>query len=80
MNITCADDEGARSTVIALAKEIGFEGVDAGRLDASRNIKNLGLLVGQLAYGSGFGNPPYAARLCSVVCCSTLTCLAGRVA
>jgi predicted dinucleotide-binding enzyme len=29
MNITCADDEGARSTVIALAKQIGFEGVDA---------------------------------------------------
>jgi predicted dinucleotide-binding enzyme len=41
---------------IALAKEIGFEGVDAGHLDASRNIENLGLLVGQLAYGSGFGN------------------------
>jgi hypothetical protein len=31
-------------------------GVDAGHLDASRNIENLGLLVGQLAYGSGFGN------------------------
>ena len=30
MNITCADNEGARSTVIARAKEIGFEGVDAG--------------------------------------------------
>jgi predicted dinucleotide-binding enzyme len=29
MNITCADDEGARSTVITLAKEIGLEGVDA---------------------------------------------------
>jgi predicted dinucleotide-binding enzyme len=29
MNITCADDEAARSTVIALAKEIGFESVDA---------------------------------------------------
>jgi hypothetical protein len=29
MNITCADDEGARSTVIAVAKEIGFGGVDA---------------------------------------------------
>ncbi len=29
MNISCADDEGARSTVIALAKEIGFEGVEA---------------------------------------------------
>src|SRR4029077_13349550 len=25
---TCADDKAARSTVIALAKEIGFEGVD----------------------------------------------------
>jgi predicted dinucleotide-binding enzyme len=28
--------------------KIGFEGVDAGHLDASRNIENLGLLVGQL--------------------------------
>jgi hypothetical protein len=28
----------------------------AGHLDASRNIENLGLLVGQLAYGLGFGN------------------------
>jgi hypothetical protein len=50
------DVAAARSTVIALAKEIGFEGVDAGHLDASPNIENLGLLVGQLAYGSGFGN------------------------
>jgi len=53
---TCADDKAARSTVIALANEIGFEGMDAGHLDASRNIENLALLVGQLAYGSGFGN------------------------
>jgi predicted dinucleotide-binding enzyme len=30
---TCADDEAARLTVIALAKEIVFEGVDAGQLD-----------------------------------------------
>jgi predicted dinucleotide-binding enzyme len=52
----CADDEAARSTVIALAKEIGLEGVDIGHLDSSPNIENLGLLVGQLAYGSGFGN------------------------
>lgn len=39
---TCADEEAACSTVIALAKEIVFEGVDAGQLDASRNIENLG--------------------------------------
>jgi predicted dinucleotide-binding enzyme len=51
---TCVDDNAARSAVIALSKEIGFEGVDAGHLDASRNIENLGLLVGQL--GSGFGD------------------------
>ena len=35
---------------------MAFEGMDAGHLDASRNIENLGLLVGQLSYGSGFGN------------------------
>ena len=70
---TCADDNAARSAVIALAKEIGFEGVDAGHLDASCNIENLGLLVGQLAYGSGFGNRVTLARLCSVVSRSTLT-------
>jgi predicted dinucleotide-binding enzyme len=32
--------------VIALAKDIGFDGLDAGPLDASGNIENLGLLVG----------------------------------
>ena len=53
---TCADDKAGRSTVIAPAKEIGFEGMGAGHLDASRNIEKLGLLVGQLACGSGFGN------------------------
>jgi hypothetical protein len=62
---TCADNKAARSAVIALAKEIGFDGVDAGHLDASRNVENLGLLAGQLAYGSGFGDRvtlrPYVA-------------------
>jgi predicted dinucleotide-binding enzyme len=53
---TCADDDKARSVVIGLAGEIGFEGVDAGRLDTSLNLENLGLLVGQLAYGAGYGN------------------------
>ena len=53
---TCVDDNAARSAVIGPSKETGFEGVDAGHLDASRNIENLGLLVGQLAYGSGFGD------------------------
>jgi hypothetical protein len=34
---TCAGDEAARSTVIALAKEIGFEGVDGGSRPAARH-------------------------------------------
>lgn len=51
-----ADDTAERSTVVALDTEIGFEGMDAGHPDASRNIQNLDLLVFQLAYGSGFGD------------------------
>jgi 8-hydroxy-5-deazaflavin:NADPH oxidoreductase len=53
---TCADDNEARAVVVGLTEEIGFEGVDAGRLDASRNVENLGLLLMQLAYGAGYGN------------------------
>src|SRR5260370_39608319 len=34
---TCADDKAARSNVIALAKEIGFEGVDDAHPYASRD-------------------------------------------
>ena len=41
--------------MIALAREIGFDGVDAGRTTLTQH-ENLGLLVGQLAYGSGFGD------------------------
>jgi 8-hydroxy-5-deazaflavin:NADPH oxidoreductase len=52
----CTDDDNARTMVIALAKEIGFDGVDPGRSDASRNVENLGLLVGHLAYGAGYGD------------------------
>jgi hypothetical protein len=63
--------------VIALAKEIVFEGVDAGQLDASRNIENLGLLVGHPCLWIRLRKPRYAARLCRVVRCSTVTGL-GR--
>jgi len=62
----CVSTVGRVDQVSALALElvsrhpdvlvVPFEGVDAGHLDASRNIENLDLLLGQLAYGSGFGN------------------------
>ena len=43
-------DEAERSTVIALAKEIGFEGVDAGHLDAKvRRPRQTNLLDRDLA-------------------------------
>jgi predicted dinucleotide-binding enzyme len=73
---TCADDETARSTVIALAKEIVFGGVDAGQLDASRNIENLGQML-DISPVDQASQPRYAARLCRVVRCSTVTGLAG---
>ena len=67
----------ARSTVMALAKEIGFEGVDAGHLDASRNIENLAWSWHSFLR-NGLRKPRYAACVCSVVSCSTLTCLADE--
>ena len=53
---TCADDENARQTVIGLAEDIGFEGVDAGLLAASGGVEHLGMIVFHLAYGAGLGN------------------------
>jgi len=39
-----------------LAADVVFVATPLATLDGSRNIENLGLIVAQLAYGSGFGN------------------------
>jgi hypothetical protein len=40
----CADDEAARATVIALAKEIGFEGVDERNIEKPRPARGTACL------------------------------------
>jgi predicted dinucleotide-binding enzyme len=58
----CGDDAGAKSTVGALAAQLGFEVVDAGPLTAARTLEPMALLWIQLAYQQGMG-PNHALRL-----------------
>jgi 8-hydroxy-5-deazaflavin:NADPH oxidoreductase len=51
----CADDARARKRVAGLVEEVGFEPVNAGRLDASRAVEDMGLLTAHLAYGAKYG-------------------------
>jgi predicted dinucleotide-binding enzyme len=48
--LVAGDDAGAKSTVLELAKAIGFEAVDAGPLRNARLIEPLGYLNIQLGY------------------------------
>ena len=50
-----ADDESARNTVLELAREIGFDGVNAGPLTNARWLETLGYLNIQLGYVVGHG-------------------------
>ena len=58
----CGDDEEAKSTVMGLAEEIGFDPVDAGGIQSSRLLEPLAMLWISLAYGLGNG-PNIAFRL-----------------
>ncbi|HVE71551.1 MAG TPA: NAD(P)-binding domain-containing protein [Thermoanaerobaculia bacterium] len=49
------DDEGARETVMQLAREIGFDAVNAGPLQNARWLETLGYLNIQLGYVVGHG-------------------------
>jgi NADPH-dependent F420 reductase len=52
----CGDDQAAKDTVRDLAKELGFDAVDAGPLRNARYLEPLAELVIQLAYVQGVGN------------------------
>lgn len=54
-NFVAADDAGAKSTVLELAREIGFDAVDAGPLKNARMIEPLAFLNIQLGYALGMG-------------------------
>lgn len=49
------DDEGARDTALQLAREIGFDAVNAGSLQNARWLETLGYLNIQLGYVVGHG-------------------------
>ncbi|HYR29815.1 MAG TPA: NAD(P)-binding domain-containing protein [Thermoanaerobaculia bacterium] len=49
------DDEAARTTVLSLAKDIGFDAVNAGPLQNARWLETLGYLNIQLGYVVGHG-------------------------
>lgn len=50
-----ADDAGAKKTVLELAREIGFDAVDAGPLKNARLIEPFALFNIQLGYSLGMG-------------------------
>ena len=50
-----SDDDAARSTVMELARDIGFDAVNAGPLKNARLLEPLGVLNVQLGYVLGYG-------------------------
>ena len=50
-----ADDAGAKKVVLELAREIGFDGIDAGPLKNARLLEPLALFNIQLGYTLGMG-------------------------
>lgn len=50
-----ADDDGAKETVLELARGIGFDPVDAGPLKSARLLESLGFFNIQLGYVHGMG-------------------------
>jgi hypothetical protein len=51
----CGDDAGAKSVVSGLARDAGFEVVDAGSLNIARLLEPLAMLWVHLAYGQKMG-------------------------
>lgn len=53
--LVAADDADAKKTVLELARQIGFDAVDAGPLQNARLLEPLAFLNIQLGYGLGLG-------------------------
>jgi len=58
----CGDDAEARSTVMRLAEELGFEAVDCGPLSAARYLEPMAMLWIHLCVGLGRG-PDFAFKI-----------------
>ncbi len=59
----CGDDASAKSTVVRLAGELGFDVVDTGPLIAARWLEPLAMLWIHLAYKQGLGPTGHAFKL-----------------
>lgn len=53
--LVCGDDDEAKKTVLQLVEDIGFEAIDAGRLEVARLIEPFGMTWIHLAYQQGLG-------------------------
>lgn len=51
----CGNDDSAKTTVVGLIRETGFEPMDAGPLRSARYLEPLAMLMIQLGYGQGMG-------------------------
>jgi NADPH-dependent F420 reductase len=51
----CGDDKGAKEVAAQLAKDLGFDPVDAGPLSAANLLEHFAMLWIHLAYGAGMG-------------------------
>ncbi len=61
--VACGDDAGAKAIAMDLARDAGFEPVDAGPLRVARLVEPFGLLMAQLAYEQGtYGGPEVGYR------------------
>jgi 8-hydroxy-5-deazaflavin:NADPH oxidoreductase len=49
------DSKEAKAQVLQLARDIGFDAVDAGPLDTAKNLENMGNLIIQICYRQGLG-------------------------
>lgn len=53
--LVCGDDEEAKKTVLQLVSDIGFEAIDAGKLEVARLIEPFGMTWIHLAMKQGLG-------------------------
>lgn len=53
--LVCGDDDEAKATVLQLVEDIGFEAIDAGKLEAARLIEPFGMTWIHLAMKQGLG-------------------------
>jgi predicted dinucleotide-binding enzyme len=55
LGLVCGDDPEAKATVLGLARDLGFDPVDAGDLGAARLLEELAELWVHLAFRAGLG-------------------------